>query len=87
MVQVPLVKRFAVVPETVQTLVVSELKLTVRPELAVALSATVPPTVCVAIAPKVMVWLAWVTWKPWTTGVAAEYSALPLCEADGQIVP
>src|SRR5271154_400988 len=28
-----------------------------------------------------MVWLCWVTWKLWLTGVAAAYVALPACVA------
>jgi hypothetical protein len=39
-VQVPTVTKVAVVPETVQTLVVADVKTTARPEEAVALSAS-----------------------------------------------
>jgi hypothetical protein len=42
MVQVPAVRMVAVVPETVQTLLVVVAKLTVRPEVAVALRVNVP---------------------------------------------
>ena len=43
MVQVPVVTKVAVVPETVQTEAVSEAKLTARPELADALRASGVP--------------------------------------------
>ena len=55
MVQVPAVRNVAVVPETVHMLVVVEVKLTARPELAVAESVSGVPTVCAAIVGKVMV--------------------------------
>jgi hypothetical protein len=42
MVQVPTVTKVTVVPETVQTLVVAEVKATVRPEEAVAPSVIGP---------------------------------------------
>ena len=45
MMHVPAAKNEAVVPDTVQTLGVEELKLTGRPELAVALSVNVAPVV------------------------------------------
>jgi len=56
----------------VQTDVVCELKLTGKPELAVALTVkgAVPKT-WFEKAPKVRVWGAGVTWKLWLTGVAA----------------
>ena len=82
-VQVPVATSVTVVPETVHTGVVCELKLTARPELAVALTVngTLPASVRFAIAPKVMVWLLGVTWKLWLTGVAAAQLALPACVA------
>jgi hypothetical protein len=49
------VRNVAVVPETVQTLVVVETKLTVRPEVAVAESVSGVPTVWAAIGPKLIV--------------------------------
>ena len=55
MVQVPEAMNVAVVPETVQTEVVVDVKLTVRPELAVAESASGVPTVCAGIVGKVTV--------------------------------
>ena len=61
----------AVVPETVQTLAVVELKLTGKLELAVAESVSGVPTVWVAIAPKVMVCASPFTVKICETGVAA----------------
>ena len=48
MVQVPVATPVTVLPLTVQTLCVAELKLTGWPELAVALAVVVPPTVSVA---------------------------------------
>jgi hypothetical protein len=64
MVQVPAVRIVTVidtVPDPVQTLVVAEARLTVRPDVAVALTVTVcelvPLYVCVAGAPpKLIVW-------------------------------
>jgi len=55
MEQVPAVRKVAVVPLTVQTLVVVEAKLTVRPELAVAESVNGVPTVCAPGLAKVIV--------------------------------
>ena len=55
MVQVPAATNVAVVPETVQTLVVADVKATARPELAVAESVSGVPTVCVPGLAKVMV--------------------------------
>jgi hypothetical protein len=54
-VQVPAVRRVAVVLETVQTLGVVEVKVTARPEVAVALSVSGVPLIWVGMAPKVMV--------------------------------
>ncbi len=48
MVQVPELTPLTVLPLTVQTLGVKELKLTGRPEVAVALTVVVPPTPRVA---------------------------------------
>ena len=59
MVQAPTAAPVTVLPLTVQKLGVRELKVTAKPELAVALAVVAPPTVNVAglklIAP--MVWL------------------------------
>jgi hypothetical protein len=60
---VPLPTSEAVVPETVQTLAVVEANATGKPELAVAVSATVPPAVCAAIEQKVIVCVSAVTVK------------------------
>ena len=75
---VPTDTRVTVVPETVHTAVVCELKDTVRPEVevAVTLNGDVPKDLFDRV-PKVTVWLAWVTWKLWMTGMAAAYVALP----------
>jgi hypothetical protein len=61
-----------VLPETAQTLVVEEAKPTASPELAVALKLNGVPTVCVAIAPKVIVCGLNVTLKVCATEGAAE---------------
>ena len=62
-----------VFPETVQTGVVVEAKLTDRTELAVALTMNGDaPKVTLLKAENVMVWDAWLTVKLWFTGVAAE---------------
>src|SRR5579862_3963446 len=52
MVQVPATRRVAVVPETVHTLVVVELKETASPLVAEADSVTGVPTVCAPGLPK-----------------------------------
>lgn len=56
-VHVPVVRNVAVVPDTVQTLVVDDVKVTGSPELAEATSVNGVPTVCVPIELNVMVWL------------------------------
>src|ERR1017187_1053686 len=71
-VQVPAETSVTVVPDTVQTDAVCELKLTAKPELAAAPTANgAVPNARFDRAPKVMVWPAGVTWKLWLTGVAA----------------
>ncbi len=47
-----------VLPDTVQIPVVVLLNVTGNPELAVALSIPVPPTVTLGALPKAMLWLA-----------------------------
>ena len=54
-VQVPAAMNVAVAPDTVQTPVVVEVKLTAKPELAVAESVSGVPTFCEGGAAKVMV--------------------------------
>jgi hypothetical protein len=72
MVQAPAATSVTVTPDTVQTGVVVEAKATARPEEAVALTVNgAEPYARLESAPKVMVWLACVTWKLWFTGVAA----------------
>jgi hypothetical protein len=61
MVHVPEAINVAVVPETVQTLVVVEVKVTPRPDVVVAESVSGVPTVCVPGFAKVMVCVASVT--------------------------
>jgi hypothetical protein len=71
-VQVPAAISVTVVPDTVHTAVVRELKLTASPELAVALAANgALPNGWFESDPKVIVWLAAVTVKLWLTAVAA----------------
>jgi len=73
MVQVPAVRKVAVVPLTVQAPVVCEANETGKPELAVATSVSGVPTVCVPTAAKLIVcavplcpegWLAIVPEQP-----------------------
>jgi len=73
MEHVPALRNDAVAPLTVQTLVVVEAKLTVRPEVDVAERVSGVPTVCVAGVLKVMVCdsSAAFTVKLCDTGVAA----------------
>ncbi len=56
--QVPAAKPATVLPDTVQILGVPLLKLTSRPEVAVALILALPPTSRLGAAPKRIVWLA-----------------------------
>ena len=81
--QVPAATKVAVVPLTVQMLVVCEAKDTTKPELAVADSVSGVPTVCAAGVEKEMVWLcrAALTVKLCGTAVAAAYVELPACVA------
>ena len=72
--QVPAARNVAVAPLTVQTLAVVEAKLTVRPEVAVAVRLSGVPTVCAPGLAKLMVCavrLAAFTVKLCATGVAA----------------
>jgi hypothetical protein len=81
-VQVPTATSVTVAPDTVQTVVVVEVKLTARPEDAVALTVNgAVPKGSVESVPKVMVWLPCVTVKLRLTGVAAAQLALPACVA------
>ena len=57
MVQVPAISNWAVVPDTVQTVVVSEAKLTGNWELADAVRLIEMPAAWLAMGPKVIVWL------------------------------
>ena len=61
MVQVPEAIKEAVVPATVQMLVVVEVKVTARLDVAVAESVSGVPIVCVPGLANVMVCVAWVT--------------------------
>jgi hypothetical protein len=71
MVHVPAMVNVAVVPLTVQTAMVWELKPTVRPEVAVALSVSDVPAVCVPGLLKVIACVAWTTLKLCGLPVAA----------------
>ena len=71
MVQVPTARNVAVVPETVQTVVVSEANLTGKPELADAFRMCDPPTTWLATALNVIVCGCPTTGKVCETGVAA----------------
>ena len=72
MEQVPAETSVTVVPLTVQTGVVVDAKLTVKPELAVAESVTEPLPKATAVGcVNVRVWLGCVTLKLCVTGVAA----------------
>jgi hypothetical protein len=71
-VHVPTATSVTVAPDTVQTAVVVEAKLTANPELALALTANgAAPNTWLDRLPNVIVWLPGVTVKPWLTGVAA----------------
>ncbi len=72
-VQVPPESRVTFPPETVQTPVVVEAKLTARPELAVALTVNDPERIEYEVSPglNVMVCDAWLIVKFTGTGVAA----------------
>jgi len=61
--QVPVAMNEAVLPDTVHTAAVVDLKLTANPELAEATRLSVVPSVWLAIFPKVIVWLSFVTVK------------------------
>jgi hypothetical protein len=78
MEQVPAASRVTILPETVQTAVEVELKLTGSVDVAVAASVTVPePNATLLSVPKVMVCEAGVTLKLWTTLGAAVKFELP----------
>ena len=55
--QVPALRPVTVPPLRMQTLVVMTARLTERPEVAIALTAPVPPTRMLGAVPKLMVWL------------------------------
>jgi hypothetical protein len=72
MVQVPGATSVTVDPAVVQTAVVVDAKLTVKPEEAVALTPNGEvPNAWFDSVPKLIVWLACVTEKLWFTGTAA----------------
>src|SRR3984885_9883532 len=82
MVQVPAATRVTFATDTVQTAEVVEAKLRARLGDAVALSVNgALPNDRFESAPKLMVWLSWVTWKLWLTGGAAAKLVLPACVA------
>ena len=57
MMQLPVALTEAVVPVTVQTAGVTEAKLTVSPELAVADKVTLAPITWLAMGGKLMLWV------------------------------
>ena len=68
----PTATSVTVVPDTVQTGVVVDAKLTVKPDEAVALTVKAAvPSAWLDSDPNVIVWLPAVTWKLSVTGVAA----------------
>ena len=72
MVQVPTVTSVTLAPEIVHTDMVVEAKITGRPEDALALTVNgVGLKERFESAPKLIVWLAWLTVKLRATGVAA----------------
>ena len=78
-VHVPTETSVTVAPDSVQTGVDCEVKLTAKPEPAVALTAkAAAPNVLFGRALKLMVWLPWVTWKLWPTAAAAAQLGLPV---------
>jgi hypothetical protein len=81
-VQVPLVTNEAAVPETVHTPVVEEANPTVNPDVAVAVKFREVPTVCAAIAGKLIVCgVGLFTTMICPTEAAAAKVLLPACEA------
>jgi len=89
--QFPTFRKVTTFPEILQLPFWTILKLTGRPELAVALTVNVPPTICAGRELKVMVCalsaLADVTVKLCVTDAAALYTLLPGCEATIVQVP
>ena len=72
MVQVPTVTSVTLAPETAQTDMVVEAKVTGRPEDALALTVNgAGLKERFESVPKLIVWLAWLTVKLRATGVAA----------------
>jgi hypothetical protein len=82
MVHVPAATSVTAPPDTVQTDVVCEVKVTGRPDdvLPVIVNGAVPNT-WFERGQKMMLWPPSVTWNPWFTGVAAAQFALPACAA------
>ena len=74
----PTATRTTVVELTVQTSGVCVLKVTGRPEVAMAETVSDPALMVRSARPvKVMVWFAWLTVNDWITGGAATKLALP----------
>ena len=87
-VQLPAAFSVTVLPLTVQMAVVVELKLTVRPDVAVALTENgAAPKVLPPGAAKLIVCPALPTANDWLTLAAAAYDVLPACEARTVQVP
>src|SRR5579862_6511212 len=82
MPQCPVATSVTVFPETVQVVGVADAKLTVRPDEAVAVRLNGGlPRFWLGSGANVMVCGAFVTCKPWVTGLAARYVPLPDCVA------
>src|SRR5690349_6395697 len=77
MVHVPVDTSVTALPDTVQTSGVVEEKMTVRPEVALAPSATGAGLIRTLPCVNVTVWVCGVTLKLCTASVAAVYCALP----------
>ena len=88
MVQTPAPASETEVLETVQTAGVREVKLTVRPDVAVAeMTKGAAPKTLSASAPKLIVWLEGVTRKLASTGLAGKLFESPACVASIVQVP
>ncbi len=86
-VQVPVAGSAAAVPDTEQIPGVEEARVTARPEDAVSTSVVGAPTETAPTESKVIAWFRGLTVKFCVAGVAAEYPALPACDAVSVQVP
>lgn len=87
MLQVPASARVTVAPDIVQT-PESDAKVTASPDDAVALTVNgAVPTALFGRVANVIVWVAWVTVKAWSTAGATAYVLFPACVASIVQVP